>query len=117
MTTVGLISGEEFLLNAAQKLFEDRYEKPKMHLNEQLHRDLPWIPALWFTIHEYFNIFVEPSETGPYPRILKLKKDDVCRFSQPIAIYSVCPEDMISKSAQRSERNLLQGPWLRINNS
>ena len=108
MTTVGLISGEEFLLNAAQKLFEDRYEKPKMHFNEQLHRDLPWTPALRFTIHESINIFVEPSETEPYPRILKLKKDDVYRFSQPIAIYSVCPEDMISKSAQRSERNLLQ---------
>ena len=108
MTTVGLISGEEFLLNAARSFFEDIYEKPEMHLNEQLHRDLPWTPALWFTIHRYINIFVEPSETGPYPKILELRNTEVRHFQQPIAIYAVCPEDMISKPAQQSDMKRLQ---------
>ena len=106
MTTVGLISGDEFLLHAARMFFEDIYETPEMHLNEQLHRDLPWTPALRFTIHKHINIFVEPSETGPYPKILELRNTEVRQFPQPIAIYAVCPEDMISKPQQSDMKRL-----------
>ena len=109
MTTIGLTSGEEFLIRAVRKFFEDHYENPVIHLHKQLHRDLAWTPALRFTIHEHVNVFVEPSETSPYPHILKLKLAEVFHFPQPIAIYVVCPEDMISKTAQqRVDRKHLQ---------
>ena len=79
-----------------------------MHLNKELHRDLAWTPGLRFTIHGCVNVFVEPSETGPYPRILELKNAEVRNFQQPIAIYAVCPENMISKSDQQSDMKRLQ---------
>ena len=108
MTTVGLTSCSTFLCEAARTFFKDLYGNPEMHLNEQLHRDLPWIPALWFSIHGHLTIFTEPSEIGPYPRILELKSNDVRHFPRPIAIYAVCPDDMIAKPAQRSDMNRLQ---------
>lgn len=102
MTIVGLTSGAEFLRDAARRFFEGLYENPTMHINTELHRDLAWTPALRFTIHEYINVFVEPSENGPYPRILEMKSIEVRNFPEPIAIYVVCPENVISNSAQRS---------------
>lgn len=106
--TVGLTSGGDFLRNAARMFFQDCYGSPVMHLDKELHRNLAWKPALRFTIHEHINVFVEPSENGPYPRILELKNADVRNFAQPIAIYAVCPEDMISTSAQRSSMKRLK---------
>ena len=64
MTDVGLTSGEQFLRDSARTFFEELYENPEMHVGEELHRDLFWTPALWFTIHEQIGIFVEPSETS-----------------------------------------------------
>lgn len=108
MTIVGLTSGEEFLRNAARRFFEDYYESPQMHLNEELHRELAWTPALRFTLHECINVFVEPSETGPYPRILEMKNSEVRNFPEPIAIYAVCPDNMLSTSDQQSNMKSLQ---------
>ena len=108
VSTVGLTSGVDFLRDAARMFFEDRYESPVMHLNKELHRDLAWTPALRFTIHEHINVFVEPSETGPYPRILELKNAEVRNFPQPIAIYAVCPDNMILTSDQQSNMKRLQ---------
>ena len=108
MTDVGLTSGEQFLRNAARRFFEGLYENPEMHLEEELHRDLSWTPALWFTIHEQIRIFVEPSETSPYPRILELKNGDVRRFPQPIAIYAACPEEILHAPGQRGEIKRLE---------
>lgn len=108
MEFVGLTSGEEFLRDAARRYFEDLYENPTMHMNQELHKDLEWTPALRFVIHEHINVFVEPSETGPYPRILERKHTEVLHFPQPIAIYAVCREEMIVKSDQRSDMKRLQ---------
>lgn len=108
MKFVGLTSGEEFLRNAARRYFDDLYEKPTMHVNQELHRDLAWTPALRFVIHEYINVFVEPSEISPFPRLLDAKHTDVLHFPQPIAIYAVCPEEMVLKPAQRAEMKRLQ---------
>lgn len=104
----GLTSGEEFLRDAACRCFEDLYENPMMHVNQELHKDLAWTPALRFVIHEHINVFVEPSEIGPYPRILERKHTDVLHFPQPIAIYAVCPEETIATPPQRSDMKRLQ---------
>ena len=108
MADVGLTSGEQFLRDSAKRFFEERYENPVMHLEQELHRDLAWAPALWFTIHEQIGIFVEPSETSAYPRILELKSGDVRRFPQPIAIYAVCPEEILHIPGQQAERRRLE---------
>ena len=108
MANIGLTSGEAFLRDAARTLFEERYEKPKMHVGRELHRELQWTPALRFVIYGYINVFVEPSESGPYPRILELKYADVLNFPEPISIYAVCPENVISTPAQRAEMKRLK---------
>lgn len=108
MAFIGLTSGEEFLRAAAHRFFEDHYEQPTMYVNVELHKDLQWTPALRFVIHDYINVFVEPSEIGPYPRILERKYTDVLHFPQPISVYAVCPEEMILTKEQRSEMKRLQ---------
>lgn len=108
MNIVGLTSGEEYLRDAARTYFEDIYEKPDMHLNSQLHLELEWTPALRFTVHEHINVFVEPCESGPYPQIFSLRSSDVRGFPQPIAIYSVCPEDMTTSPEQRRDLKRLE---------
>ena len=94
MTISGLTSGAEYLRDAAQEFFNGMYGNPKMFLDEPLHKDLSWTPALRFTIHKHINIFVEVSETSPYPEVLSLKSNAVRNFQEPISIYSICPEDV-----------------------
>ena len=108
MSLIGLTTGEAFLRDSARTFFESHYESRPMHLEKKLHNDLEWTPALRFTIRDYINVFVEPSEIGPYPRLLKLKYADVQNFPQPIAIYAVCPQDMITSRSQQSEMKELQ---------
>ena len=108
MSNKGLTSGEEFLRTAAHAFFKDLFGGPAMHFNKELHRNLAWTPALRFTFGVYINVFIEPSETGPYPRILELKNAEVRNFPQPITIYAVCPENMISKSDQQADMKRLQ---------
>ena len=79
-----------------------------MYVEKEMHRNLEWTPALRFVLHGHINVFVEPSENGPYPRILKLRHADVLEFPQPIEIYAVCPEDAITNPAQQTERRRLQ---------
>ena len=93
MAISGLTTGAEYLRNAAQGFFNDLYAKPRMHLDSPLHNDIQWTPALRFTISGYINVFVEVSETSPYPVVLKLRIAAVRNFPLPIAIYTICPED------------------------
>ena len=106
MAISGLTFGAEYLRNAAQEFFGDLYANPKMNLDTPLHNDLQWTPALRFTKHGHINVFVEVSETSPYPRILELKATVVRYFPQPIEIYAICPEDIWS--SHESEANRLQ---------
>ena len=108
MAISGLTSGAEYLRNAAQEFFDDLYGNPKMHLDTPLHNDLQWTPALRFTIHGHINVFVEASETSPYPVVLKLKVAAVRNFPQPIAIYTICPKDVFldrSKEAVQLQKD------------
>lgn len=108
MANIILSRGEEFLRDAAVTLFEEKYGQPSMHFGKELHRDLHWTPAARFVIYGYINVFVEPSETGPYPRILDLKYADVLHFQEPVSIYIVCREEMIATATQRTEMKRLQ---------
>lgn len=108
MTSIGLTPGAAFLRDAARQFFEDLYGSPTMHQDQQLHKDLSWTPALRFTIHEQINVFVEPSESGPYPRILELKASEVRLFPQPISIYAVCPEESLLGASQGQELKRLE---------
>ena len=107
MTDIGLTSGEEFLRDAARQYFQNLYGDPAMHLSRQLHKDLSWTPALRFTIHEQIHVFVEASESSPYPRIFELKSREVQQFPQPIAIYAVCPEEALTSPSQKNEMKRL----------
>lgn len=108
MPSVGLTSGEDFLRSAARDYFNVLYENPTMYENRELDKNLSWTPALRFVIHERINVFVEVSESGPYPRILEMKLSDVLHFPQPIAVYAVCSEEMITKPDQRTDIKRLQ---------
>ena len=108
MAPVGLTPGHEFLRDAARVCFEDRYGHPVMHVDKQLSPKLEWIPALRFTIHRYINVFVEPSESGAYPRILEIKHAEVYNFPEPIAVYCVCPENAITTSAGQKDLRRLK---------
>ena len=109
MTDIGLTTGADFLRDAARRYFMNLYGDPAMYVNSELHRDLSWTPSLRFVIHEQIHVFVEPSETGPYPRIFELKVADVRQFPTPIAIYAVCPEESLVAAAQRQEVKRLEG--------
>lgn len=107
MAPVGLTPGHQFLRDAARSCFEDRYGHPVMYEDKQLSPRLAWVPALRFTIHRHINVFVEPSESGPYPRILEIKHPEVYNFPQPITVYSVCPVSAItSPSGQKDSKRL-----------
>lgn len=108
MAIVSFTSGDEYLLNAAHQHFRNRYGNPQMYWQRSLHPDLPWVPALRFIIHQHIHVFVEPSQTTPYPQILKIRSADVRHFPQPIQIYSVCPEDCTTSSSQKAEMKRLQ---------
>jgi hypothetical protein len=108
MSSTGLTSGEEFLRDAAKRFFEDLYENPGIFVNKELHRDLPWTPALRFVVNDHVNVFVEVSETGPYPQIVRMRHANVLQHPEPIAVYAVCPEEVFLKSDKRSEIKELQ---------
>lgn len=108
MATIDLTPGLATLRDAARGFFERHYGNPVMYEEKELHQDLEWTPSLRFVLYNHINVFVEPSETGPYPRILKLKHPEVLDFPQPIEIYAVCPEDAITSSFQQAERRHLQ---------
>ena len=108
MEPSGLTAGTVVLLDRARSFFDSLYEKPKMHVDEELDKRLAWRPALRFSIREYINVFVEPSEVGPYPRILDLKYAEAINFREPIAVYAVCPHEVIAGTEQRREMERLQ---------
>jgi len=108
VSNLGLTSGGAFLRDAARAFFSDHFENPHMYEEKELHQNLEWTPALRFVVNNHINVFVEPSENGPYPRILTLKHWDVLNFPQPIAIYVVCPESMIVSPSQQADRKRLQ---------
>ncbi|MDE0190504.1 MAG: hypothetical protein OXQ90_04040 [Gammaproteobacteria bacterium] len=108
MATVGLTPGHEFLRNAAQACFSDHYADPAMHQGQALSQNLEWVPALRFTIRKYINVFVEPSEDGPYPRLFDMRYVEVNEFPQPIAVYSVCPASVIGTTQGQRDVKRLQ---------
>lgn len=108
MADIGLTTGEQFLRDAAMDFFLELYSKRVMQLHKPLHRDLSWTPALRFTINDYINVFVEPSESSPYPRILELRSKEVMEFPRPIEAYVVCPEEVLENSGNSAEIKRLE---------
>lgn len=96
MAPDGLTPSHGFLREAAQSCFADRYGNPTMHINKPLSARLEWSPALRFTLHRHINVFVEPSDNGPYPRIVSIRYADIMNYPEPIAIYAVCPSGAIA---------------------
>ena len=108
MESSELTSGLVLLRDRARSFFDTLYESPTMHVDEEFDGRLAWQPALRFSIRQYINVFVEPSEVGPYPRILGLKYAEVLNFPQPIAVYTVCPHEVTTSAEQRREMGRLQ---------
>ena len=108
MSSAGLTSGSDFLRDAACRYFWSLYGGPRMYVDSPLSPNLLWTPALRFTLHGHINVFVEPSESDCFPKIIELKQAEVRSFPQPIAIYAVCPDDVISAAAERSKIRTLK---------
>ena len=108
MSTDGLTPGHGFLQEAARTCFAARYGNPTIHVNKQLNRNLEWVPALRFTLHKHINVFVEPSDDGPYPRILAMKYADVNNYPEPIAIYCVCHHAAIATASGQQDLKKLK---------
>ena len=79
-----------------------------MHVDKPLSPRLEWVPALRFTLHQHINVFVEPSDDGPYPRLLQMKYSEVITYPEPIAVYSVCHANAIATPKGQSELNRLK---------
>ena len=108
MSSDGLTPGHCLLREAARACFADRYGNPTMHIDKPLSRQLAWVPALRFTLHGHISVFVEPSDDGPYPRMLAMKYAEVNNYPEPIAIYSVCHEAATQTAAGRKDRKRLR---------
>ena len=96
------------LRDAARACFADRYGKPKFHEDKQLSKHLNWVPSLRFTLHGHINVFVEPSDSGPYPLSLALLYAQVNNYHEPISVYSVCHEAALETASGRTERKRLK---------
>lgn len=103
MTPAELTSGAEFLHDAAYNFFKDIYQVPNLHVSSELHKDLSWTPSLRFVVQGHIHVFVEFSEDSPYPRILRMRHPDVLQFPEPIAVYSVCPEQVVLDPANQKD--------------
>lgn len=104
----GLSSGSDFLRDAARGFFADLYELSTLLAGSELHKDLNWTPSLRFVINDHVNVFVEPSESRPYPRIFSLRLGDVLQFPQPIAAYAVCPEELLLEAGNQGDIQRLE---------
>ena len=79
-----------------------------MYVNRPLSSKLEWVPALRFSVHGHINVFVEPSDNGPYPRMLAMKYAEVSNYPEPIAIYCVCHDAAITTTFGRAESKRLK---------
>ena len=103
MMAADLVSGSEFLRDAACKFFKDRYQVLNISTGTELHKDLGWMPSFRFVFQDHIHVFVELSEDSPYPRIVKIRHPDVLQFPEPIAVYCVCPEQVALDPANQKE--------------
>jgi hypothetical protein len=108
MSAAALSSGTGLLVQAARALFTNLYEIGNVIADSELHRDLRWTPAFRFTINDYIHVFVEPSESTPYPRIFSLRHADVMQFPEPIAVYVACPEEVFHDPANQADVQKLE---------
>ena len=108
MSDDGLTPGHDFLQTAALTCFSERYGNPTMHVNKQLSPHLEWVPALRFLLHGHINVFVEPSDDGPYPRLFAMKFAEVSSYPEPIAIYCVCNYEAITTTKGRQDLKRLK---------
>jgi len=79
-----------------------------MHVNKPLSPKLEWVPALRFLWHGHINVFVEPSDDGPYPRLLGMKSAEVRNYPEPIAIYCVCHDAATTTPPGRADSKRLK---------
>ena len=108
MSNDGPNSAHSYLRDAARVCFANRYGNPDMHVDKPLNSDLRWVPALRFTLHRHINIFVEPSDNGPYPRRLAMLYTEARNHPELIAVYSVCHEAALETAEGRRERKRLK---------
>ena len=108
MSNDGHTSAHNSLREAARACFAGRYGNPNMYVDRPLGPQLQWLPALRFTLHRHINVFVEPSDSGPYPRGLALLYAEANNYPEPIAVYSVCHEAALDTTTGRQERRQLK---------
>lgn len=103
-----LTSGTEFLQTGAVKFFQEQYQKPEIHLQKPINPDLNWVPSFHFRIHDHLLLAVEVSESV-YPMILSLRRVDLEKLQFPIAVYSVCPEEVYVRDQAEAKRLMSHG--------
>jgi hypothetical protein len=59
-------------------------------------------------LNDHIHVFVEPSESSPYPKILEIRHADVLLYPEPIAVYAVCPVVMTEGGDNRTAMKRLQ---------
>ena len=104
----GLSPAHIALRDAARACFAARYGKPTFYVAKALKAQLHWTPALRFTLHGHIHVFVEPSDSGPYPRSLAMLYAKASNYPEPIAVYSICHEAAMETTAGRQERKDLK---------
>lgn len=108
MSDIGLSSGENFLIRCAQTFFATQYANPPMAVGKEFDKNLEWAPALQVSLTKHLTYFIQPSEDKVYPRIFSLRHADVLHVTAPIAIFSVCPAEVINSAGQEKEKRLLK---------
>ena len=103
MTGLALSSGGLFLQQAAREYFDGVYASPHFYEMSPLPSGLAWSPALRFVLNGNINVFVEPSEDAPFPRIFMRRHSEILQYPAPISVYSVCPEEAALRASDQAE--------------
>jgi hypothetical protein len=105
----GLSSGDAFLLEAARSYFNTHFQGPTILVGAEVHKELNWIPAMHFRIHNHLTVAAEVSSETPYPLIFNLRRTNVLRLPMPIAVYCVCPEETYLSDQPEAKRLMKDG--------
>lgn len=92
MASAELSSGLESLQASALKLFKQEGLLPGKSV-EAVMAALKWRPTCTLKSSNHIHTLIEVSEDKVYPQILRLRHAELTQFSEPVAIYVICPEE------------------------
>lgn len=108
MANTTLSSGSQALIDHTRRYFKDVFESPPFQNDDKLYKTLQWAPSLHVKLNKFLDVLVEASEDSPYPMMLNRRHGAVLAVHQPLAVYSVCPDEIFHLPAKQFELRELE---------